>query len=503
MYIIQRQIYYRVITTSGGGGGGGIQSVQAGTNISIDDTDPLNPIINATAGGGVTSGSGTTVTGTAVDFGGSVTKDAILEPDTNGVHSFVVGLSNKFLQVYLQATAAIQLILSDGIKNITFGAFGSFFQASSNDSGTGNSASVTVDSASGGSIKNTVNTVDSLTIKETGLKLGGASTPSYEEGGFYYNTTTKTFELKNNENEVTLQIGQEHWVRVYNNSGSTISNRTPVYITGANAGIPTIAMARANSLTTMRAIGWTTHEIENNTTGYVTVQGLVNGADTSTFSVNDVVYVSSSLAGGITNVAPSYPNYVVRMGIVVSVNASTGIILATQPTYVTPTIGRRLFYKNNVSSTFTGATTEVVLGFVVVPAGTIFANDVMRIRATITKVGTAGAMTARIRVGTTLPTIGSAVPGGTTQIGMLTNSATGTFMVKEMDVVFKNALNSQVTLSTVANVPSDVVATSNTLSSLSLDFSVDQYIMVGVSMAVATDTTNLNSFLIEIISSGN
>ena len=32
--------------------GGGIQSVVAGTNITIDDTDPLNPIISASGGGG-------------------------------------------------------------------------------------------------------------------------------------------------------------------------------------------------------------------------------------------------------------------------------------------------------------------------------------------------------------------------------------------------------------------------------------------------------------------
>jgi hypothetical protein len=32
--------------------GGGIQTIVAGTNVTVDDTDPLNPIINATGGGG-------------------------------------------------------------------------------------------------------------------------------------------------------------------------------------------------------------------------------------------------------------------------------------------------------------------------------------------------------------------------------------------------------------------------------------------------------------------
>ena len=36
-----------IINATGGGGGGGIESVVAGDNVTVDDTDPLNPIINA------------------------------------------------------------------------------------------------------------------------------------------------------------------------------------------------------------------------------------------------------------------------------------------------------------------------------------------------------------------------------------------------------------------------------------------------------------------------
>ena len=42
------------------GGGGGIESIVAGTNITIDDTDPQNPIISAT-GGGSPAGSDTQI----------------------------------------------------------------------------------------------------------------------------------------------------------------------------------------------------------------------------------------------------------------------------------------------------------------------------------------------------------------------------------------------------------------------------------------------------------
>lgn len=49
-------IYFRVgIDVAGGGGGTGIvETIVAGTNVTVDDTDPANPIVSATGGGGGT-----------------------------------------------------------------------------------------------------------------------------------------------------------------------------------------------------------------------------------------------------------------------------------------------------------------------------------------------------------------------------------------------------------------------------------------------------------------
>lgn len=46
-----------------GGGGGGVESVVAGTGITVDDTDPANPIVAATGGGG---GGGSTTASTLI-----------------------------------------------------------------------------------------------------------------------------------------------------------------------------------------------------------------------------------------------------------------------------------------------------------------------------------------------------------------------------------------------------------------------------------------------------
>lgn len=43
-----RRIWCKIKSIEAGGTGGGIQSVQPGTNITVDTTDPLNPIVNST-----------------------------------------------------------------------------------------------------------------------------------------------------------------------------------------------------------------------------------------------------------------------------------------------------------------------------------------------------------------------------------------------------------------------------------------------------------------------
>lgn len=50
------------------GGGGQVDSVVAGTNVTIDNTDPINPIISAAGGGGGTTLSGTTANDTQTEI---------------------------------------------------------------------------------------------------------------------------------------------------------------------------------------------------------------------------------------------------------------------------------------------------------------------------------------------------------------------------------------------------------------------------------------------------
>lgn len=160
----------------------------------------------------------------------------------------------------------------------------------------------------------------------------GQSSPAYAQGKLVYDTTNECLTFFNNDSAVALQIGQEFWIRVRNVSGSTIANGATVYINGTNSGLPSIALAQANTSATTVVAGLATESIPNGSTGWVTALGLVRNVDTSAFSAGQTVYLSASVAGGLTATAPTAPNFRYRVGIVITSNASTGQIHVTQST---------------------------------------------------------------------------------------------------------------------------------------------------------------------------
>ena len=144
-----------------------------------------------------------------------------------------------------------------------------------------------------------------------------------QEGMLFYNTDPNALTYRNDQIEVKL--GQEDIVRVYNNSGADIATGKVVYVTGATNDFPTIALAQANSSSTMyRTLGLVSKTIANGTFGYVTTRGLFGGLDTTPFSVGDRVHVSPDSAGELTATSPAFPNFPFEVGSVLVIDSATG-----------------------------------------------------------------------------------------------------------------------------------------------------------------------------------
>ena len=152
-----------------------------------------------------------------------------------------------------------------------------------------------------------------------------------------WNDTDGTVDLGLKGGNVTLQLGQEQLVRVVNKTATNINlleaNYQAVRVTGAQGQRLKVDLAQAtNDVLSAETIGLVTETINNNQEGFITTSGLVRGINTTgslqseTWADGDVVYLSPTTAGRITNVKPSAPNHLVIIGYVVSAHATQGSI---------------------------------------------------------------------------------------------------------------------------------------------------------------------------------
>jgi len=155
-----------------------------------------------------------------------------------------------------------------------------------------------------------------------------SSQPPHQEGVVFYDQDTHTLTLYNDESDIALQLGQEEFLRARNNTGATITNGMAVLIDGSHGNAaPTISGAIATTESNSQVVGVTTHDIENNSFGYVTTYGLVRNIDTSHYSDGDEVFLSETLIGSGVSTSPTIPNYKVRIGHCVRSHSNNGSVL--------------------------------------------------------------------------------------------------------------------------------------------------------------------------------
>jgi hypothetical protein len=157
--------------------------------------------------------------------------------------------------------------------------------------------------------------------------------PSYAEGRQWYDSATHSLAYYNDSANAIVYLGQDILFKVINNTGSTIANGTPVYITSTSSGqtYPNVALAKADVAATATVIGLTNGAITNGSIGYVTSQGVIGGVNTGTYTVGQVLYLSPYSAGQLMNTLPP-TGISVQVGVVTYVDSSVGKIYVKQTT---------------------------------------------------------------------------------------------------------------------------------------------------------------------------
>jgi hypothetical protein len=125
---------------------------------------------------------------------------------------------------------------------------------------------------------------------------------------------------------VRFDMMADNTIIARNTSGGTITKGQVVYVSGASGNVPTIALAQANSLTTLSVVGVAQETMNDGDFGTVNFSGTVI-FDTSAFMAGANVYVSATTPGAVTSTRPTYPDIIQHVGVVLVSGVGNGELL--------------------------------------------------------------------------------------------------------------------------------------------------------------------------------
>jgi hypothetical protein len=197
----------------------------------------------------------------------------------------------------------------------------------SGSTGSTDNAIIRADGTGGSTIQGSVPTIDDNgKILADAFAFDTTPTTTGGTGVIIWDSTESAPSVGFNAN-VLGKLGVDSHVQVYNQTGSTIAKRKVVRQSGSSGTKLKVDLALAdsdpNSATT---IGITAESISNNSSGFIITAGLLTGVNTIAFTEGDVLWLSSTSSGDITNVRPTQPAHGVRIGYCIKSSAGAGII---------------------------------------------------------------------------------------------------------------------------------------------------------------------------------
>lgn len=208
--------------------------------------------------------------------------------------------------------------------------------------------------------------------------------------------------------------------------------------------------------------------------------------------INTITGNFSSILGGSGNTVSGLYSSAIGCGLNASANCTlyTNNIISGSMSATT--------YQGNVVTRFsdsidsTGNTTAgafTILKSMTIPANTYTTGDTVVFKFRVRKNATNGTMNYRISTNTTLSLTGSQT------LGVFNAGATIVFGELSRVLSIKGA-TSEVFNTSITNVTDDSTTSTSAISSLSINWSVNQFIMFNINQASALDTTNISYYSI-------
>lgn len=196
------------------------------------------------------------------------------------------------------------------------------------------------DKSTGGEFSRSDNEEIKKVINENAYKIGNMNLVGSTV--ITWNDDFKTINIPTGTGS-ELQVGQEFYFLVYNNTGEDIINGQVLKPTGAivvgDFVIPTPILAKADSHVTCNGtLFFATSNIPYQGLGMATRLGRLNDVNTNGMTPGASLWLSPTVAGGYTETRPSFPDYALSLGGVLKPDLTEGQIAVSFQRRVEDTI---------------------------------------------------------------------------------------------------------------------------------------------------------------------
>jgi hypothetical protein len=142
-----------------------------------------------------------------------------------------------------------------------------------------------------------------------------------------WNDTFGTLEFGLKGGNVNYRLGQSSIVYVKSADNAGLTKGTVVYTAGSDGINKTVRLAQANAeSTSSKTFGIIAETVTGGGKAFCTTFGNIEGINTSAFAEGATIYLSPTVAGGMTTTKPSAPNHMVVVGFCLRSHATQGVI---------------------------------------------------------------------------------------------------------------------------------------------------------------------------------
>ena len=333
---------------------------------------------------------------------------------------------------------------------------------------------------------------------------------------------------------VVIKNGVDLMARVVNkvtpNTTLTKAAYQVVKVSGAQGQRLAVGLAQANNdNNSADTIGVVTETIATNQEGFILTVGQLEGINTTgslqseTWADGDVLYLSPTTAGRITNIKPTgLTGHIVVLGYVEYAHINNGKIYVKimngweldelHNVYINPTTlanndvltydSATSLWKNKQSNylqivskditdstALTGTTTITLMKSVLIPADTYATGDVVKILNRVSRNTTTGTASNYFYINTTNSLTGATLVG--------TQSAASRYYANERNLYIKSTTVSE-TIDVTTSISSDAnVSSASANSNLNINWTVNQYIIAAFQNAAVGNSTVMSSLIIQ------